>query len=62
MDTQEKSVSKDPVCGMDVDTSAPGVPKSQYKGRSYYFCNSSCKGSFDRTPERYVKGQRAATA
>jgi YHS domain-containing protein len=61
MDTQKKSASKDPVCGMDVDTSVPGVPKSHYRGRSYFFCNASCKESFDRAPEKYLNTQRTAT-
>jgi YHS domain-containing protein len=44
---------KDPVCGMDVDErTAPA--KSEYKGKTYYFCAPGCKREFDKNPEKYV--------
>lgn len=46
----------DPVCGMQVDErTAAGT--SEYKGKTYYFCAPGCKASFDRDPEKYVRGQ-----
>lgn len=44
---------RDPVCGMMV------YPKkaehsSEYKGKTYYFCSSSCKARFDQNPEAHV--------
>ena len=46
-------MEKDPVCGMDVEpTQAAG--KSDYQGKTYYFCSPGCKRQFDRNPERYV--------
>jgi YHS domain-containing protein len=43
---------KDPVCGMNVDEKTAAL-KSEYKGRTYYFCNQSCKSSFDKNPTKY---------
>lgn len=40
---------KDPVCGMDVDE-ATAPAKSEYQGKTYYFCCEACKGKFDRKP------------
>jgi YHS domain-containing protein len=45
-------MSKDPVCGMDVDEKT--APKSEYKGKTYYFCAPGCKREFDKNPEKYV--------
>ena len=44
---------KDPTCGMDVDTET--APKTEYKGKTYYFCCSTCKEVFEKEPEKYVK-------
>lgn len=44
---------RDPVCGMDV-TPASAAGKSEYKGKTYYFCSIGCKKSFDQQPEKYV--------
>ena len=44
---------KDPVCGMEV-TPETAAGKSEYKGKTYYFCSSGDKETFDRNPERYV--------
>ncbi len=49
-------MTKDPVCGMDVDPKE-AAGKSEYKGKTYYFCAPGCKKQFDRDPERYVGGQ-----
>lgn len=44
----------DPVCKMEVDT-AKTKYKSDYKGKTYYFCSESCKKKFDQNPASYVK-------
>ena len=44
---------KDPVCGMEVKVSSSG-PRSEYKGQTYSFCCSGCKGKFDHAPEQYL--------
>jgi YHS domain-containing protein len=43
---------KDPVCGMTVDEKTAKL-KSEYKGKTYYFCNQTCKSSFDKNPAKY---------
>ena len=35
------SMVKDPVCGMYVDEKTVTL-KSEYMGKTYYFCNQSC--------------------
>ena len=44
----------DPVCHMKVDE-AKAAGKSEYQGKTYYFCNVACKRKFDERPEQYVK-------
>lgn len=49
----------DPVCGMEVEEkSAAG--KSEYKGKTYYFCAPGCKSAFDKDPEKYLNGEAPA--
>jgi YHS domain-containing protein len=45
--------AKDPVCGMDVEVESAQW-KSEYKGKTYYFCAPGCKASFDKEPEKYL--------
>lgn len=44
----------DPVCMMSVDPETAKW-KSDYNGKTYYFCAPSCKRSFDKNPAAYVK-------
>jgi YHS domain-containing protein len=44
----------DPVCNMDVDEKT-ATAKSEYKGKTYYFCAPGCKAEFDKNPDKYVK-------
>jgi len=44
----------DVVCKMGVDEKTAKW-KSEYKGKTYYFCAQMCKQKFDRNPEQYVK-------
>jgi len=46
---------KDPVCGMNVNPET-AAGKSEYKGKTYYFCSPGCKKSFDADPEKYISG------
>lgn len=43
----------DPICGMTVDEKT-AAGKSEYKGKTYYFCNVKCKEKFDSNPDEYV--------
>jgi len=45
---------KDVVCGMDVDP-ASAAAKSEYNGKTYYFCAPGCKKEFDRDPGKYAR-------
>jgi len=47
-------MAKDPVCNMNVDEKTAKL-KSEYNGKTYYFCAPSCKSTFDKNPEKYVK-------
>ena len=44
---------KDPVCGMDVETST-AAGRTEHNGVQYYFCSLTCKGKFDLNPEQYA--------
>jgi YHS domain-containing protein len=45
--------AKDPVCNMTVDE-ASAAAKSEYDGKTYYFCSVDCKEEFDADPASYV--------
>jgi YHS domain-containing protein len=44
----------DPVCGMEVEEKT-AVWKSEYKGKTYYFCAPGCKAAFEKDPEKYLE-------
>lgn len=44
----------DPVCMMTVDPETAQW-KSEFSGKTYYFCAPSCKRAFDKAPTAYVK-------
>ncbi len=46
--------TKDPVCGMMIEKEK-AAGKSEYKGKTYYFCSPNCKKAFDENPEKYLK-------
>jgi len=48
----------DPVCGMEVDEKT-AAGKSEYKGKTHYFCAPGCKAAFDRDPEKYLSEEGA---
>jgi Cu+-exporting ATPase len=51
-------MEKDVVCGMQVDPkNAAG--KSDYNGKTFYFCSTECKAKFDANPAQYA--QQATT-
>jgi len=47
-------MAKDPVCGMKVDEKSANF-KSEKGSKTYYFCSSSCKETFEKNPEKYTK-------
>jgi RND family efflux transporter MFP subunit len=50
----------DPVCGAEVETTAPDAIKSEHAGTTYYFVTPECKEAFDKDPARYVAPPAAA--
>lgn len=50
---QAPQSAKDLVCGMTVKP-AEARFKSEYRGKTYYFCSESCKRKFDGDPARYA--------
>jgi len=47
------NMAKDPVCGMLVDEKKSKL-KSDYNGKTYYFCAPSCKATFDKSPAKFA--------
>jgi YHS domain-containing protein len=43
----------DPVCKMKVDEKTAKL-KSEYKNKTYYFCNPSCKATFEKNPAKFT--------
>ena len=43
----------DPICKMTVDPDK-AAGKSEYEGRTYYFCSAGCKKRFDTNPSQYA--------
>lgn len=43
----------DPVCEMEIKDTNEGE-KTEYKGKTYYFCTPLCKIQFEQKPEIYV--------
>jgi membrane fusion protein, copper/silver efflux system len=50
-------VTKDPVCGLNVDESKAKAADllSQFKDQTYYFCSEGCKQHFEKSPDRFAK-------
>jgi Cu+-exporting ATPase len=51
--TEAAKEAQDPVCGMMVETAT--APKTEYKGKTYYFCSIDEKKEFDKAPSTYIK-------
>jgi P-type Cu+ transporter len=46
-------MERDVVCGMQVDP-ATAAAKSEYNGKTYYFCSLGCKKKFDANASQYA--------
>jgi YHS domain-containing protein len=59
--TDEKPAkeAQDPVCGMMVETAT--APKTEFKGKTYYFCSIDEKKEFDKAPASYIKVEKKET-
>lgn len=49
-------MTKDPVCGMEVNEKT-ALLQSEYMGKTYYFCGPGCKKAFDENPAKYTEGE-----
>jgi Cu+-exporting ATPase len=49
-------MEKDPVCGMEVK-SEKAAGRSDYRGKTIYFCSLNCKGRFDNAPDSFMVQQ-----
>jgi Cu2+-exporting ATPase len=51
---EEKPVMmKDPVCGMEIEP-ATAYGKTEYAGKTFYFCSKHCEEEFKKNPEKYA--------
>jgi YHS domain-containing protein len=55
----EAKEAQDPVCGMMVNTAT--AQKSEFKGKTYYFCSLDDKKEFDKAPATYIKVEKKDT-
>ena len=48
---------KDPVCGMEVSRMT-AIDECVYRGKTYYFCDRTCREAFEAEPEKYILQHR----
>lgn len=51
----------DPLCDRLIAPSA-ATPRSEYRGKTYYFCCDLCKQLFDREPQKHIAEKNEQTA
>jgi multidrug efflux pump subunit AcrA (membrane-fusion protein)/YHS domain-containing protein len=51
------TLSKDPVCGIDVsiNKATKAGRRSTYKGKTYYFTSDECQAKFEKDPKQYIR-------
>jgi YHS domain-containing protein len=47
------TMATDVICGMKVKESTD--LKSEFQGKTFYFCSSHCKADFDKNPFKYSR-------
>ncbi len=47
------AVAKDPVCGMEIETTSTDL-KIEHDGTTYWFCGKGCVLEFRDDPERFL--------
>jgi len=52
-------LAKDLVCEMEVDEKTAKW-KTNYQGKTYYFCAPGCKKEFEANPQKYLGGGSSA--
>lgn len=43
----------EPVCGMPIEEKH-AAGKSEFRGKTYYFCSTACKAAFEKEPDKYA--------
>ncbi|CAG1003182.1 hypothetical protein PHYC_03047 [Phycisphaerales bacterium] len=44
---------------LEVDVTAE-TPRTEYDGKTYYFCSEECRAAFQKKPHKYVRGPQSA--
>ena len=57
--TAPKKVPKKAVCAVCRSGPEPVAATFVYKGKTYYFCQESCKAEFQEDPEKHIKAGAA---
>lgn len=52
-------MTKDPVCGMQIDE-RQAAAEAEHQGAIYYFCSSGCHKTFTADPARYATAGSAS--
>lgn len=52
--TEGEEVVECPVMGTKINPSR-AYAKTEYKGKTYYFCCAMCPDKFEKDPEKYLK-------
>jgi Cu2+-exporting ATPase len=50
---EERRLVKDPVCGMELEPEM-AYSKTEYAGKTVYFCSKQCEEEFKKNPEKYA--------
>ncbi len=53
----EEPSFKDPVCGMEVSRNT-AAEEFVYRGKTFYFCASTCREAFEAEPDKYTQHHR----
>jgi Cu+-exporting ATPase len=53
MDIETAVKTRDHVCGASIE-SITAAERTDYKGKTYYFCGPDCKKKFDLKPEQFM--------
>jgi YHS domain-containing protein len=54
---EAKTMTKDPVCGMEMDEKRAKAT-STYDGKTYYFCGDGCRAAFEKEPQKFLIGEK----
>ncbi|MCY4441619.1 MAG: heavy metal translocating P-type ATPase [Deltaproteobacteria bacterium] len=55
-DAPSNTITRDPVCGMEVSPSS-GKPSLEHLGQRYHFCCEGCLGKFSAAPADYIEAK-----